>query len=187
MKYIVTLSLLIMLTSPLTLANYSVVYATPEVSADQKDDLNIPHMHDGKGNTVIVQEESKKSGVDAIAFPLIAAILGGFIVSVINYFMKKNDKVDDLPSVYATKADVEKIKDKIENIKETYIQKETCKGMRNDCAGKNWAESFKRMEDTFNAKLDSFDRKFEELNSLLLEVMKELGYYKGRHKTSEKI
>lgn len=95
-------------------------------------------------------------------------IVGGAVV-LFQYFMRKQAKVDDLSEKYATKVEVEKLREKIE----LTLTKESCKAIREDCVGKNWVEAVQRLEDVFT-------RKFDELNTLLLSIMRDIGYNKGK-------
>jgi hypothetical protein len=145
-------------------------------------DSTKPHIHTPDGVIPLQTLPSQPVQQNVVVWSVVSGVIVGLIMLLATYFLKKGEKVDDIAAIYVTKAEFEKLREKMENA----ITKDACKNMRSDCAGKNWAESFKRMEDTFNAKLDAFDRKFDELNTLLLEVMKEIGYYKGRTTSGQK-
>lgn len=102
---------------------------------------------------------------------MISGLIVGVVVVVFTYFMKKQNKVDDMGEKYATKAEVEKLREKLE----VTLTKDSCKAIREDCVGKNWVDAVQRLEDVFT-------RKFDELNTLLLSIMRDIGFNKGREK-----
>ena len=107
--------------------------------------------------------------INFIMQSIISGAVVGIVVVTATYFMRKQGKVDDLPDKYATKAEVDKIREKLD----TYLTKDSCKSIREDCVGRNWVEAVQRLEDVFT-------RKFDELNTLLLSIMRDIGYSKGK-------
>jgi hypothetical protein len=105
---------------------------------------------------------------------ILSGAVVGIIVVIATYFMRKTAKVDDLPEKYATKVEVDKIREKME----TFLSKDSCKAIREDCVGRNWVEAVQRLEDVFT-------RKFDELNTLLLSIMRDIGYSKGKQDTKK--
>lgn len=116
----------------------------------------------------IIMQIMEAETMDVIQSIISGAIVGLFII-IATYFMRKQGKVDDLPEKYATKQEVEKIREKMEQ----FLTKDSCKAIREDCVGKNWVEAVQRLEDVFT-------RKFDELNTLLLSIMRDIGYSKGK-------
>lgn len=113
---------------------------------------------------------------------VVSGVVVGIIVVVASYFINKQQKVDELPEKYATKTDVNDVEVQVGKIREkmdSYLSKESCKAIREDCIGRNWVEAVKRLEDVFT-------RKFDELNTLLLSIMRDIGYSKGKQDTKDK-
>lgn len=102
---------------------------------------------------------------------VMSGLIVGLVVVIATYFIKKTNKVDDLAEKFASKTEVERMREKMDN----FLTKDSCKAIREDCVGKNWVEAVQRLEDVFT-------RKFDELNTLLLSIMRDIGYSKGKQK-----